>query len=154
MHEVKFGFVNIFSKLVTLGKLPAYNPDDENQYDFHLRLCMLADIDDKGALERFELAKVHAYFNAAYELWFLNNKCPSLSESERQLAIANTETRMHSWAEFVNCTSESVDEWKALTRKNYDGKMPSPFNATQYRDTIPFADYIANLGWKNTPSAD
>ena len=69
MHEVKFGFVNIFSKLVTLDKMPAYNPDNENQYDFHLKLCMLADINNKGALDRFELTKVHTYFNAAYERW-------------------------------------------------------------------------------------
>ena len=69
MHDTIFGPMTISSKLVTLNKLPLYNPDDEDHYDFHLRLCMLADIDDKGALDRFELAKVSQYFNAAYELW-------------------------------------------------------------------------------------
>ena len=80
MRDNIFGPVTTNSKIVTLGKLPTYKPDDENHYDFHLRLCMLADIDDKGALDRFELTKVHAYFNAAYELWHLNNKCPSLTD--------------------------------------------------------------------------
>ena len=155
MLDSIFGLVTTVSKLVTLDKLPVYNPEEENHYDFHLRLCMLADIDDKGTLDRFELAKVHAYFNAAYELWRLTNQCPSMTDAEKQLAIANTETRMHSWAEFVNCTAESKEEWHILTRKNYDGKLSSPFAAAQYRDKVPFADYIERLGWKkSTASAD
>ena len=134
MHEVKFGFVNIFSKLVTLDKMPAYNPDNENQYDFHLKLCMLADINNKGALDRFELTKVHTYFNAAYERWYYEKHCLSLSDSEKQLAIASIETRMTSWKTFVDCKTESEEEWKALA-------------LMKFRDTIPYADYIANLGW-------
>ena len=58
MHDTVFGPVITSSKLVTLDKLPLYKSEDANHYDFHYRLCMLADIDNKGALDRFELAKV------------------------------------------------------------------------------------------------
>ena len=76
-----------------------------------------------------------------------------MSNTVRQLVLADTETRMHSWAEFVNCTAETSEEWKTLSRKNYDGKLPSPFVATQFRDTVPFADYIEQLGWKKSTGA-
>ena len=80
MHQCQFSFAAIRNRIVTLAKLPAYNPDDENHYDFHLTLCILADTSNKGAINRFELTKVHSYFNAAYDLWHLNNKCPSLTD--------------------------------------------------------------------------
>ena len=46
---------------------------------------MLADLENDGTLCRFELARVHQYFNVAYGLWYYNDQsqCPSLSDSER-----------------------------------------------------------------------
>ena len=54
---------------------------------------------------------------------------------------------MHSWTEFVNCTKESKDEWQALTQYKPDTKLPSFLVGTQFRDAIPFNDYLEKLGW-------
>ena len=85
MHDYGIIETKCYSKVVTLADLPEYNPDSENQYDFHLKLCMLADLENDGTLCRFELARVHQYFNVAYGLWYYNDQsqCPSLSDSER-----------------------------------------------------------------------
>ena len=49
---------------------------------------------------------------------------------------------MTSWKTFVDCKTESEDEWKALA-------------LAKNRNTIPFADYIEHLGWKKSaPTPD
>ena len=128
------------ANVTSLAELPAYNPDDENHYDFHLELCRLADIDGDGALCRIELAKVHQYFNVAFALWHFSNQCPIMSDSEKAQAIADTESRLNCPLEFFNCCTASADEFRALTR-------------WQFRSTVPFADYIKNLGWKKETAA-
>ena len=60
---------------------------------------------------------------------------------------------MHSWTEFVDCTKESKYEWQALTHYKCDTKLPSLLVGTQFRDAIPFADYIEHLGWKKNPAS-